>query len=42
MRQRKKFDKAFKEQVVTKILAGETTTGLIAKELDVHYSTVRD
>lgn len=42
MGQRKKFDKAFKEQTVAKILAGETTTGLMAKELGVHYSTVRD
>lgn len=42
MTQRKKFDKAFKEQVVAKILAGETTTSQMAKELDVHYSTVRE
>jgi transposase len=42
MTQRKKFDKAFKEQVVAKILVGETTTSQMAKELDVHYSTVRD
>lgn len=42
MPQRRKFDKAFKEQTVAKILAGETTTSIIAKELGVHYSTVRD
>ncbi|SFM55370.1 transposase [Paenibacillus sp. 1_12] len=42
MGQRKKFDKAFKEQVVLRILAGETTFVDAAKELDVHYTTVRD
>lgn len=42
MSQRKKFDKAFKEQTVARILAGEITTSLMAKELGVHYSTVRD
>ena len=38
----KKFDKAFKEQAVERILAGETTRSKIAKELGLHYSTVRD
>lgn len=42
MGQRKKFDKAFKEQVVLRILAGESTVVDTAKELDVHYTTVRD
>lgn len=42
MGERKKFDKAFKEQAVTKILAGEATFSSMAKELEVHYSTVRD
>ncbi|MFC5650957.1 transposase, partial [Paenibacillus solisilvae] len=42
MGQRKKFDKAFKEQVVLRILAKESTVGDTAKELDVHYTTVRD
>lgn len=42
MGQRKKFDKAFKEQVVLRILAEETTASESAKELGVHYSTVRD
>jgi transposase len=42
MGQRKKFDKAFKEQVVLRILANESTVGDAAKELDVHYTTVRD
>lgn len=42
MVQRKRFDKEFKEQTVAKILAGETTISLMAKELGVHYSTVRD
>lgn len=42
MSQRKKFDKVFKEQTVAKILSGETTPSQMAKELNVHYSTVRD
>ena len=42
MGQRKKFDKAFKEQVVLRILAEEQTVADAAKELDVHYTTVRD
>ncbi|MFD0677157.1 MULTISPECIES: transposase [unclassified Paenibacillus] len=42
MRQRKKVDKAFKEQVVLRILAGDTTFANAAKELDVHYTTIRD
>ena len=42
MGQRKKFDKAFKEQVVLRILAEESTVVDAAKELDVHYTTVRD
>jgi transposase-like protein len=35
----KKFDETFKEQAVEKILAGETTVSLMAKELGVHNST---
>ncbi|MFL0198212.1 transposase [Clostridium sp. WILCCON 0269] len=31
-----------KEQTVTRILSGEIMTSLMAKELGVHYSTVRD
>jgi transposase len=42
MGQRKKFDKAFKEQVALRILANESTVGDTAKELNVHYTTVRD
>ncbi len=42
MGQGKKYDKAFKEQVVLRILAEETTPGEIAKEIGVHYTTVRD
>lgn len=38
----KKFDKVFKEQVVLKILSKEKTIIEMARELDVHYSTVRD
>jgi transposase len=32
------LDKAFKEQVVLRILANEATVGDAAKELDVHYT----
>ena len=42
MADRKKFDKAFKEQAVEKILAGEANISSMAKEIGVHYSTVRD
>ncbi|WP_028611652.1 transposase [Paenibacillus harenae] len=42
MGQRKKFDKAYKEQVVLRIIAGESTVTDAAKELDVHFTTVRD
>ena len=42
MGQRKKFDKAFKEHVVLRILAEESTMADTAKELNVHYTTVRD
>jgi transposase len=42
MRQGKKYDKAFKEQAVLRILAEESTVGETAKELGVHYTTVRD
>jgi len=38
----KRFDKAFKEQVVLKILAKDKTISEMAKELDVHYTSVRD
>lgn len=38
----RRFDKEFKEQVVLQILSGDKTTAEIAKELDVHYTTVRD
>jgi len=42
MGQAKKFDKAFKEQVVLRILAQESTVSESAKEIGVHYTTVRD
>jgi len=38
----KKFDKAFKEQAVLRILSGESTASETAKEIGVHYTTVRD
>ena len=42
MGERRKFDKAFKEQAVLRILSGETTVSKMAEELSVHYTTVRD
>jgi len=42
MGERRKFDKAFKEQAVLRVLSGETTVSKLVQELDVHYSTVRD
>jgi transposase len=38
----KRFDKAFKEQVVLKILSKEKTVTNMSEELNVHYTTVRD
>lgn len=37
-----KYDKEFKELAVQRILNHETTTAEMAKELDLHYTTVRD
>ena len=42
MKQQGKYDKAFKEQVVLRILAKETTISQMAEELGVHYTSVRD
>ena len=42
MGERRKFDKAFKEQAVLRILSSETTVSKMAEELSVHYTTVRD
>lgn len=42
MKQQGKYDKAFKEQVVLRILAKETTISKMAEELGVHYTSVRD
>lgn len=37
-----KYDREFKEQVVQRIVRGETTITEMAKELELHYTTVRD
>ncbi|MGE5396211.1 MAG: transposase [Chitinophagales bacterium] len=37
-----KYDREFKELVVKRILNGETTTAAMARELELHYTTVRD
>lgn len=42
MERRPKFDKAFKEQTVLKILSKEATITEMAQTLNVHYTTVRD
>jgi len=42
VRERRKFDKAFKEQVALRVISGEITASQIAEELAVHYTTIRD
>ncbi|MGO4546015.1 transposase [Paenibacillus sp. 2TAB23] len=42
MGQGKKYDKAFKEQGVLRIMAEESTDSEAAKEIGVHDTTVRD
>lgn len=37
-----KYDREFKELVVQRILNGETTMAEMARELELHYTTVRD
>jgi len=42
MKERRKFDKAFKEQAAIRVISGEITAGAIADEIGVHHTTVRD
>ena len=42
MRERRKFDKAFKEQAAMRVISGEITISKMADELGVHHTTVRD
>lgn len=42
MGERRTFDKAFKEQVVLRILSGDSTTSKMAEEVGVHYTTVKE
>lgn len=42
MGERKTYDKAYKEQVVLRILSGESTTSKMADEVGVHYTTVKE
>lgn len=42
MGERRTFDKAFKEQVVLRILSGDSTTSKMADEIGVHYTTVKE
>jgi Transposase and inactivated derivatives len=37
-----KYDREFKEQIVQRILSGEATITEMARELELHYTTVRD
>ncbi len=37
-----KYDREFKERVVQRILNKETTMAEMARELELHYTTVRD
>lgn len=42
MGEQKRYDKGFKEQVVLRIISGETTINKIADEINVHRTSVRD
>ena len=42
MGERRTFDKAFKAQVVLRILSGDSTTSKMADEIGVHYTTVKE
>ena len=42
MEKRKKYDKAFKEQVVQRIISGGASISQMAEEVGVHYTTIRD
>ena len=42
MEKRPKYDKAYKEQTVLKILSKEATITEMSQALNVHYTTVRD
>jgi transposase len=42
MGERKKFDKAFKEQVTRRIIDRDTAITNMAEELGVHYTKMRD
>lgn len=42
MGERRKFDKAFKEQVALKVMSGETTVSKMADEIGVHHTTIRE
>lgn len=42
MAERRRFDKAFKEQVVERILFKEVSIGKMAEEIGVHHTTIRD
>jgi transposase len=42
VKEKRKFDKAFKEQVAIRVISGEVTVGKIADDLGVHHTTVRD
>lgn len=37
-----KYDREFKELVVQRIINGETTINEMARDLELHYTTVRD
>lgn len=41
MGERRTFDKAFKEQVLLRILSGDITTSKMADEIGVHYTTLQ-
>jgi transposase len=42
MRERRTFDKAYKEQAALRIISGEITASRLAEELGVHYTTIKE
>jgi transposase len=41
MKERKKYDKGYKEQAAERVISGEISASKLAKELDVHYTTIK-
>ena len=42
MRERRTFDKEYKEQAALRVISGEITASKLAQELGVHYTTIKE